>query len=370
VKSTAATTETGERLPRSLRALIIAAGVVIVVAGMRAAAPVLAPFALAVFVAIISLPVLNWLRHRGAPVPIAILATVLIDATVLVGAGAIILQAAGELGVVAPAYLVRLQALEAAAVARLETWGYEVSASPVRDLVSAERLFVVVTGAARRLTGVAGITLLLVLYVAFMLAESVGLPLKLKRAFGDRADHLSYLSRVVSDVQRYLAFKTLVSLATGILIGTGAAIIGVDFALFWGFLAFVLNYVPNIGSMLAAVPAILVALLQLGVGAAAALAGIFLTVNITLGSILDPIIVGRRLGLSTLAILFSLVFWGWTWGLIGLFLALPITATAKIVMEASTSLHPIAILLGPVPRPAREPQLGDTVEAASAEARG
>jgi predicted PurR-regulated permease PerM len=133
------------------------------------------------------------------------------------------------------------------------------------------------------------------------------------------------------------------------LIGIGAAVIGVDFALFWGFLAFVLNYVPTVGSILAALPALAVSLLQLGPGPTAVLAVVYLAVNISIGNVLDPILVGRRLGLSTLVVMLSLVFWGWTWGLIGMFLALPLTAAAKIALESSETFHPVAVLLGPVP---------------------
>lgn len=341
--------------PRAMRAPIIAASIVIVVAGMRAASPVLAPLVLAVFVAVVSLPALRWLRRIGVPVPLAIPAIVLMDAMMLAGVGFIILQAVAEFREVLPEYLVRIQVLQEAAVARLQLAGFEAKAVPLRELVNADRLFLLATDAARRLTGIIGVTLLIVLYLVFMLAESVGLPIKMRQAFGDRLGALSQLGRVVTEVQTYLALKTLVSLATGLLIGTGAAIIGVDFALFWGFLAFVLNYVPNVGSLMAAVPAVIIALLQLGVGPAVALGGVFLGVNIVLGSILDPMIVGRRLGLSTLVVLFSLIFWGWTWGLIGMFLALPLTATAKIVMESSRTLQPLAILMGPVPGLTDEP---------------
>jgi AI-2 transport protein TqsA len=340
-----------ERFSPTVHGLIVAAAFVIVVAGLRAAAPVLAPFTLAMFIAIISLPALRFLTRRGVPAPVAILITVLIDAAVLVVVGAIVIQAIAELRVVAPNYLLRLQALELSAITRLEALGYEITDTPLRDMANPERMLGLVTSAARRLTGILGITLLIVLYIVFMLVESVGLPMKLNQAFGHRMARLADMRRVVNDVQHYLALKTLVSVTTGVLIGAGAEIIGVDFALFWGFLAFVLNYIPTFGSLLAAIPAVAVALLQLGVGPAVALASVSLTVNVILGSILDPIIVGRRLGLSVLVALFSLVFWGWAWGLIGLFLAVPITAAAKIVMESSKTLRPIAVLLGPVPEP-------------------
>jgi AI-2 transport protein TqsA len=337
------------RIPRAMRAPLAAAAFVIIVAGLKAAAPILAPLVLAAIIAIISLPALRWLRRRRVPFPLAIALTVLVDVAVLVVFALIILQAVAEFRTVAPAYLERVHQIEASAIARLQAWGYEVSSVPYREVLNPEMLLSLATGAALRITEIVGMTLLIVLYLVFMLVESAGLSLKIRRAFGDQTGDVSRMSRVVSDVQKYLTLKTLVSLATGILIGASAAMLGVDFALFWGFLAFVLNYVPSIGSILAAIPAVLVALLQLGFPTAAALAGIFIVVNVVIGSILDPIIVGRRLGLSTLVVLFSLIFWGWTWGIIGMFVALPLTAAAKIVMESSIGFRPMAVLLGPVP---------------------
>lgn len=340
-----------QRLPIAVRAPLVAASLVVVAAGLRAGASILAPFMLAAFITVVSMPALVWLRRNGAPLPVAIVLIVLLDAVVIAVVGWIVLQSAAELRIVAPTYLARIQEIEALGIARLQALGYEVSALEYREIVNPERMFALATGVALRLTGIIGVVLLILLYLVFMLAESAGLPAKLNRAFGHRFGEVSRLGQVVREIQHYLALKTLVSLATGIIVGMAAAFIGVDFALFWGFLAFALNYVPSLGSILAAIPAILVAMLQLGPGPAASLAAVYLAVNIVLGSILDPILVGRRLGLSTLVVLLSLVFWGWAWGVIGMFLAVPLTASAKIAMENSPSLHPIAVLLGPVPAP-------------------
>jgi AI-2 transport protein TqsA len=254
------------RWPRAVRGPLIAASVVVIIAGLRAGAGVFAPIVLAAFIAVVSLPLLRWLMRKGVPVPIAIPLVVLLDAAVLAVVGLILVQSVAELRAVAPAYLARIQELELEAILRLQGWGYEVTVLPYREIVNPERMFALATGAALRLTEIAGITLLVVLYLVFMLAESVGLPTKLRRAFGDRFGNVARMSTVVGEVQRYLALKTVVSLATGVLIGTAAAVIGVDFALFWGFLAFVLNYVPSVGSFLAAVPALAVSMLQLGAG--------------------------------------------------------------------------------------------------------
>ena len=329
---------------------------VVVIAGLRMAGPVLAPMALAAFITAVSLPPLQWMRRIGVPLPLAILVIVLIDAAVIGAVAFIVFQSILELQSVAPTYLVRIQEIEGGVLQRLQNWGYDVSEVSYREVFNPERLLSLATGMLLRVTGIMGITFLVLLYLVFMLAESVALPGKLKRAFGDQVTRAARLRDVVHDVQRYLALKTLISLATGTLVGLSAAVLGVDFALFWGFLAFALNYIPSIGSFLAAIPAVMVAALQLGVGPALTLALLYAVINLFLGSILDPIIVGRHLRLSTLAVLIALIFWGWAWGLIGMFLAVPLTAAAKIVMENSPALRPIAVLLGPVEERRRREQ--------------
>jgi AI-2 transport protein TqsA len=304
--------------------------------------------ALAAFITVVSIPPLQWMRRRGVPLPLAVLIIVLVDATIIAAFGLIILESAIELRTVAPEYLARVQEIELQLIRRLQAAGYDISAVSYQEVVNPERLFGLITGTALRITSIMGVTLLVLLYVVFMLAESAALPGKLRQAFGDAVPVSGRLREIVADVQQYLTLKTVISLSTGILVGIAAALIGVDFALFWGFLAFVLNYIPSIGSFFAAVPAILVALLQLGPGSAVMLALVYIAINVVLGSVLDPILVGRSLRLSTFVVLLSLMFWGWVWGIIGMFLAVPLTAAAKIAMENNPSLRTVAILLGPV----------------------
>ena len=134
---------------------------------------------------------------------------------------------------------------------------------------------------------------------------------------------------------------------TGVAVGIWVALVGVDFALLWGLLAFVLNYIPNFGSLVAAVPAILLAWVQLGPAAALLVALGYLVVNITMGSVLEPRIMGQGLGLSTLVVFLSLLAWGWILGTVGMFLAVPLTVALRIVLESNPSTRWIAVLMGP-----------------------
>jgi predicted PurR-regulated permease PerM len=146
-------------------------------------------------------------------------------------------------------------------------------------------------------------------------------------------------------VQRYLAVKTTVSLVTGAAIAIWTGLVGLDFALVWGLLAFLLNYIPTIGSIIAAAPAVLLATVQLGLGPALLVGVGFLVVNTVLGNIVEPALMGRAVGLSTLVVFTSLVFWGWVWGPVGMLLSVPLTMIVKIFLENSDELRWIAVLL-------------------------
>jgi predicted PurR-regulated permease PerM len=156
-------------------------------------------------------------------------------------------------------------------------------------------------------------------------------------------------TKIIVDVQRYLGIKTLISLATGILIGVWVAILGVDFPILWGILAFLFNYIPSLGSILAAVPTLLLALVQLGPGPAALVGLGYVVVNVALGTFVEPYFMGRKLGLSTLVIFLSLVFWGWVWGPVGMLLSVPLTMVVKILLENSENFRWVAVLLAPAP---------------------
>ena len=143
-----------------------------------------------------------------------------------------------------------------------------------------------------------------------------------------------------------MAIKTLISLVTGIFITIWLTIIGVDYPLLWGLLAFALNYVPNIGSIIAALPAVLLAIIQLGLMRALLAAAGYIVINLLMGSVVEPRFMGRGLGLSTLVVFLSLLFWGWILGPVGMLLSVPLTITAKIALDSRDETRWIAVLLG------------------------
>jgi predicted PurR-regulated permease PerM len=345
---------------RGARALFLAACLVVVVAGLKLAAPVLLPVALAFFVATLNLPLLAALKRRRVPAWLGIVLVVGVNASVIGLLVLIVSESLTELRYALPWYVARTQEMIASGIASLQARGVPISDEMTSGLIDAQG---VLDLAGRTLRGAAALVsraFLILLITIFILAEATVFPAKFRRAFGHRDDaDLTRYTRIIDEVQQYLAIKTAISLATGILVGLWAWVLGVDFALFWGLLAFLLNYVPNIGSILAALPAIMLALLQFGPGRALLVGLGYLVVNMVLGNFLEPSLQGRRLGLSTLVVILSLVFWGWVWGPVGMLLSVPLTVIVRILLENTPDLQWVAVLLGnPAPDELERPLEG------------
>lgn len=345
------------RKPAS-RALYTAAAVVVIVAGLRAASGILQPLLLAGFLAVLSFPLLAWLRRVGARTLLAVLATVLADVGLLVGLGFLISGAVNEFAATAPDYVNALIDKTRAGITALEERGVTISEFVAMDPIDPRQLVDVAGGlvgdTVRGVVSVLSNLTLVAVTLIFVLYELVVWPGKLEAAFGDREPRRRF-EDVFRELQRYFGVKTAVSAATGLLIGTWVWAVGIDFPLLWGLAAFLLNYVPVLGPFIAAVPPILVALVQFGWTRTLVLALGYLAVKIVIGDLLEPRLMGRRFGLSTTVVLVSLVFWGWIWGALGMILSVPLTMTLKITLEHSSELSWVAGLLGrgPVRPPAR-----------------
>jgi len=150
----------------------------------------------------------------------------------------------------------------------------------------------------------------------------------------------------LQNLGRYLGIKTAVSIVTGLIVGVMTWAIGLDFPLLWGMLAFLLNYIPTIGSIIAAVPAVMLALIQLGPAEAATTAMGFVGINLVFGNIIEPRLMGFGVGISPLVIFVGLIFWGWVFGPVGMLLSVPLTMTLKLALESDERTQWIAILLG------------------------
>ncbi len=329
-----------------IKFVVLAAGLAVVVASLRAASTVLAPVVGALFFALIV----------ASPVPWLLAAVVGIVAGVLVAV--LFLSSLAGIGLMLPVWLSQIRELLTEHSGAIEALGSTFTAYAERlglDLrgsgVSAESAIQVSRQAFRFAAGV----LSAVVFMGFILAELVGLEKKLAAAYGEGDRRTAIFQRTGARLITYFQVKTIASLVTGVVAAIACAGVGLALPVLWGLMAFLLNFAPTVGSIVAAIPPVLLALVTLGWERALILGIIYLVINGAIGGVLEPKILGERVGLSPLVILVSLLFWGWVWGPIGLLLAVPMTMVVKIAFEQVDELQAIAILLGPSRHAAGQP---------------
>ena len=187
---------------------------------------------------------------------------------------------------------------------------------------------------------------MILLVSIFILAEMNSFGVKARVVEKLHGNSLDYLNKIGKNIRHYLTIKTVISLGTGVFITIWLLVIGVDYAILWGVIAFLLNYIPSIGSIIAAVPTVLLALVQLGPMGMLWTAIGYLAVNTIFGNVIEPKVMGEGLGLSTLVVFISLIVWGFILGSVGMFLSVPLTMTVKIMLEQKEKTSWIAMLLG------------------------
>lgn len=307
------------------------------------------PLALAFFVAVVLQPVQKGLMRRlpGRLRFLSLLLTMLLLLAVLLLLAYGVWSSVGLITDEAPSYAdaardfwARMQAL-----ADRHDIPLQQALPPLTELGS--RALSLLTAGFTRLW-VFTFTLLLVFFlVLLMLLETEEWRTKLNQALSpERADQvLASLESIEEKVRKFLLIKTLVSALSGISGGLWLWLLGVDFALLWGMLIFLLNYIPHIGSILGVFPPSIVALLQFGPGGAIlAIAGLT-AIEQFLGNFVDPRLEGRTLAISPIVVLVSIIFWGWVWGVVGALIGVLLTATLVIVCDHVPPLRPVAVLL-------------------------
>ena len=303
------------------RVLLVLASVVIVIAGLKAASTIIVPLLMALFIAIITTPFMLWLTGKGVPKWAALGLILLVLAGFILTVGSLISSSVDQFSALLPAY-------ETKAAAQI------------------------IGGLVGSLGRIVGDSLLIFFTVMFLLVEASTIPNKIRAILSDPDTTLERLSEFLNAVKQYLVIKSLTSLITGVVVTAWLFFLGVDFAVLWGSIAFFMNFVPFVGSIIAAVPVVFLAFLDAGVQDALLVAAGFLAINLVVGNLIEPRFMGRGLGLSTLVVFLSLLFWGWVFGPVGMFLSAPLTMLVKIALESDPRSRWIAILLssGTLPR--------------------
>ena len=326
--------------------LIKFAAFVIIVAGMKAAAMLVVPFLLAAFLSIICVPPLFWMQKKGIPSILGILILMFGVIAIQILLVTLVSSSIADFSGNIPFYQERLKILTFESLQFLSKHGVELETDKLTEVFNPSHILKLVANTLNGLGGVLTNTFFVFLTFIFILSEAAGFPNKLRAILNDKNTDLEKYAEITVGVNRYLGIKTLTSLGTGITISIWLAVQGVDFPVMWGVFAFLLNYIPNIGSIIAAVPAVLLALVQLGPLAAGIASLGFFIVNILVGSVIEPRVMGQGIGLSALVVFLSLAFWGWVLGPVGMLLSVPLTMGVKIALSGRESTKWLSILLG------------------------
>ena len=292
-------------------------------------------------------PLVTWFIRRGVKRPVAITIVVvvmLITLTALVG---VLAASFNEFISMLPKFNKELTRKLFKLQEMLPFLNLHMSPERMLQRMDSEKVVTFTTALMTGLSGAMASVLLLVMTVVFMLFEVRHVPYKMRFALNNPQIHIAGLHRALKGVSHYLALKTLLSLWTGVIVWLGLELMGVQFALMWAVLAFLLNYVPNIGAVISAVPPMIQVLLFNGVYECILVGALFLVVHMVIGNILEPRMMGHRLGMSTMVVFLSLLIWGWLLGPVGMLLSVPLTSVCKIWMETTKGGSKLAILLGP-----------------------
>ncbi|MCH9814000.1 MAG: AI-2E family transporter [Epsilonproteobacteria bacterium] len=323
---------------------------VVIIGGLKMASQAVVILFLAIFIASILSPVLSRLQHYKIPKLIALILVVFMILLILFFVVYIINSSLKDFVNNVPFYEEKLRVLVLDALASLTKLGFEIEPKSILEGFNFGALFNFTAGAAGNIGMFFSKTLLVLIGVAFILVESSNFERKLDIIFKRDKDAQKNFALFSHNIQKYFSIKTLTSLLTGSVITGTLILFDIDYPVLWGFLGFILNFIPVIGSFIASIPALLLSLIHQDLMTTAWLALIYLIINNVISNVLEPKFMGQGLGLSAAVIFFSLIFWGWVLGPVGMFLAVPLTMTLKIACDSSPRTQWIGILLSNLSR--------------------
>jgi predicted PurR-regulated permease PerM len=324
----------------------LAAALVVIIAGVIYAQSLVTSVLLALFISIICAQPMFWLQRKGFPQVGAIILVFLGILALSFGLGEVIGRSLSSFSKQVPLYEQNINEIERTVLQFLTDMGMQISKEELTGKFDPSKLMGMTAGILGQLGSFLGNAFTIIFLVLFLLLELDSFHVKVRAIFGEKSTSLSYFNTIADNIRHYLTIKTLTSLLTGIIVWILLAVIGLDYAILWGLIAFLLNFIPNIGSFMAAVPAVLFAIIQLSFGGVIGTIVVFLGANLLIGNFVEPRLMGKGLGLSTFVVFFSLIFWGFVLGTVGMFLSVPLTIAIKIILEHNPSTRGFAIALG------------------------
>ena len=335
------------------RLVLTAAGAIAVLAGMRAAASIIGPILIALIITIAWSPGSEWLRKRGWKPSVAALTGIALGVIGLALFIVLVWTSLIQLQEKIPGYQPRIAALQDLVRDKVADLPIDTSRLFASDLVSPGAIVGYALKIVQRFTQTAGNLFLLVLLMAFMMLEAVRYPQKLREALSGSPETIERLSQFGASIRSYVTINAVFGLAAAVLDIILLLAVGVDFAIFWGVLSFLLSFLPNIGFIIALTPPTMLALIEFGFTRALFVLAGYILINFVMDNIIKPRFVGGRLDLSPLVVVLSLLFWGWLLGPMGALAAVPLSIGARFLFESFEESRWLAHLMSDAgPRPA------------------
>lgn len=324
---------------------IVFASIIVVLAGIKSASAIVVPFLLSLFIAIILSPLYSYINKKGLPSVISLIIVIGLFLFLLISVAKLIGNSAQEFSSNIGFYEQQLSVVFHQFVEFSTKYGFEIPETEIYNIINTKQIMQFSSKIIQSLGSIFTNGFVILLSVVFMLLESQNFMNKIL-VISKKSAIIDNIEEITNKIKSYMVLKALISLFTGFVIWISLYIVGTDYAFLWAVLAFMLNFIPNIGSIIAAVPAVLLTLVQLGSLSALVVSGIYVGVNIIIGSVIEPKIMGKGLGLSTLVVFLSLLFWGWLLGIVGMLLSIPLTIMMKIILDEKENTRWISVLLG------------------------
>jgi predicted PurR-regulated permease PerM len=328
--------------------------VVIAIGGvLLALRAVLLPFIGAVLLSYLFKPIISWSNKRGIPTFVSLIGVLVIVLVVVVGFGFTLYGTTAAFIDALPRYEARIESITDEMLTYAEhlgaQWNIDISEFASQSPLNVRTFVQATQSAFSSFLLVFSNSLIVLLFLMFILAGTGTLAPKIATAFSsERAETLYHIARNIdAQIKQYLLAKSLISLITGAIATVILLALGVDFPFLWGFLTFLLNFIPNFGSIISTIFPVTISLLQFDtLWVPFLVLALLISTQSVMGNVFEPRIMASSLNLSPLVVLFSLIFWAWLWGIWGMVLAVPITSSLKIICENIAPLHPLAVLMG------------------------
>lgn len=323
-----------------------AAVFIIIIAGLKIASEIVIILLLAIFISSLLSAFLDFFERKHIPKIISYFLLTLFFVLFITLITYLINTSLNNFVKALPLYEEQIKSLILLIFSYLSAYDINMNQEEILKLLDFNYLFSFTKNIIGNLGVILSKLLLVTIGVAFILSENKLFSRKLRIIFRRDTQKLESFNLFSHNLQKYFAIKTFTSFLTGFLIYLVLLFFGIQYAILWAFIAFLFNFIPVVGSIVAAIPAVLIALLTGEIHMTLWLAFLYVFINISISNIIEPKLMGNHLNLSPMVIFFSLIFWGWVLGIVGMFLAVPITMTIKIAFESSKNTQWIGILLG------------------------